>query len=293
MSDQKHLIKGIVFRLVKKHIAGSTTQSVLEAVRRLNTQGMHATVTLLNDHIEQPQQARYNANAYVQLIKQTSRLNLNSDVSLRLTQLGYGIDSTLMGKNLLEVIGAATENKQKVWIESESSIDTEEMLSIYRDFKDGKSCLGMEIIPNQEEKGMVIESIKSKDLVKVKCHLHKGGESKSRKESVGALKLYKSYIDGLRGAKASVTILDHNASLIGKIAALDKSYKNNITFEAPMGYGGKKLKSLSEKKFNMSVYVPYGKDWVPYMINRLTEGRIRNIAIALLNGENGHEHGSY
>ena len=69
MSDQKHLIKGIVFRLVKKHIAGSTTQSVLEAVRRLNTLGMHATVTLLNDHIEQPQQARYNANAYVQLIK--------------------------------------------------------------------------------------------------------------------------------------------------------------------------------------------------------------------------------
>jgi proline dehydrogenase len=276
--------------LVRRHIAGSTTQSVLEAVRRLNTLGMHATVTLLNDHIEQPQQARYNANAYVQLIKQTSRLNLNSDVSLRLTQLGYGLDSSLMGKNLNEVIGAAVENKQKVWIECENSIDTDELLPLYHEFKDGHNCLGMEVIPSNEEKGSVLDSIRSKDLIKVKCHLH-GKESGSRKESFDALKLYKSYIDGLRTAKANVTVLDHNAGLIGKIASLSKSYKDEITFEAPMGYGGKKLKSLSEKKFNMSVYVPYGKDWVPYMINRLAEGRIRNIAIALLNGENGHEHG--
>ena len=291
MPDQKHIIRGIVFRLVRKHIAGSTTESVLDAVRKLNTQGLHATVTLLNDHTEQAQKARYNANAYVQLIKQTSRLNLNSDVSLRLTQLGYGFDSTLMRKNLLQVIEAAEENKQKVWLEDESSIDAEEMLSLYREFRDGRSCLGMEVTPNNEERGNLLESIKPKDLVKVKCRLHKGEESKDRKESFDALKLYKSYIDGLRGARASVTVLDHNAGLIGKIAALNKSYKDDITFEAPMGYGGKKLKSLSEKKFNMSVYVPYGKDWVPYLINRLTEGRIKNIAIALLNGENGHEHG--
>jgi proline dehydrogenase len=291
LSDQKHLIKGIVFRLVKKHIAGSTTQSVLEAVRKLNMQGMHATVTLLNDHIEQPQQARYNTNAYVQLIKQTSRLNLNSDVSLRLTQLGYNLDRSLMGKNLLEVIAAAVENKQKVWLESENSIATEEMLALYREFKDGRACLGMEVIPDYDERNKIIGLIRSKDLIKVKCHLHKDNESKSKKESFDALKLYKSYIDGLRGAKANVTVLDHNASLIGKIAAQNKVHKDDITFEAPLGYGGKKLKSLSEKKFNMSVYVPYGKDWVPYMINHLTEGRIRNIAIALLNGENGHEHG--
>ncbi len=291
MSDQKHIIKGIIFRLFRKHIAGSTTQSVLEAVRKLNMQGLHATVTLLNDHTEHAQKARYNANAYVQLIKQTSRLNLNSDVSLRLTQLGYGFDSALMRKNLLQVIEAAEDNRQKVWIENESCIDTTEMLSLYREFKDGRNCLGMEIMPNQEEKSRMLESIRSKDLIKVKCHLHKDKKSEGRKENFDALKLYKSYIDCLRGARANVTILDHNALLISKIAASNKSYKNDITFEAPMGYGGKKLKSLSEKKFNMSVYVPYGKDWVPYLINHLAEGSIRNIAIALLNGENGHEHG--
>jgi proline dehydrogenase len=296
LPEQKHIFKGLIFRLVRKHIAGSTTESMLEVVRRLNGQGLHATVTLLNDHTTQASKARYNTNAYVQLLKQVSRLNLNSDVSLRLTQIGYGLDSDLMGKNLKQIIEAAEENKRKVWIESEEVVDTEEMLSIYRDFKDGSSCLGMEIVPVKDGMNDIIESIKPKDMVKLKCHLHKekakGGHEK--KESFDALKIYRGYIDGLRRARASVTVLDHNAHLIGKIASLDKGYRGSVTLEAPLGYGGKKLKKLLEKKYMTSVYVPYGKDWVPYVINRLSESRLKGIAIALLNGESkGHEDGSY
>lgn len=296
LPEQKHIFKGLIFRLVRKHIAGSTTESMLEAVRGLNGQGLHATVTLLNDHTTQASKARYNTNAYAQLVKQISRLNLDSDVSLRLTQIGYGLDSGLMGRNLKQIIETAEENKRKVWVESEDCVDTEEMLSIYRDFRGAAGCLGMEVVPAKDGRDSVIDAIEPKDMVKLKCRLHKekakGGHE--RKESFDALKIYKSYIDGLRGARASVTVLDHNAHLIGKIALLDKRYRDDVTLEAPLGYGGKKLRKLSEKKYMASVYVPYGKDWVPYVINRLSESRLRGIAVALLNGESkGHEHGGY
>jgi hypothetical protein len=154
----------------------------------------------------------------------------------------------------------------------------------------------MELVPIKDGMNDIIGSIKPKDMVKLKCHLHKekaqGGNEK--KESVDALKIYKSYIDGLRRAKANVTVLDHNAHLIGKIASLDKGYRDSVTLEAPLGYGSKKLKALLEKKYMASVYVPYGKDWVPYIINRLSESRLKGIAIALLNGESkGDENGGY
>ena len=32
----------------------------------------------------------------------------------------------------------------------------------------------------------------------------------------------------------------------------------------------------------MSLYVPYGKDWAPYIVNRLAEGKRRGIAAKLL-----------
>jgi proline dehydrogenase len=291
MPEQKRIIKGIVFRLVKRYIAGLTTESALEAVRKLNERGMHTTVTLLNDHVDQFAKARYNANAYVQLIKQVSRLNLDSDVSLRLSQVGYGLESGLMERNMQSVIEAANENKLRVWIEGESQIDESELLALYRGFRGSSGMLGIEITPAYEDSGM-LKQISPKDMVKLNCRLHNEEAGKDRKESFGALKLYNDYISKLMKKGRRLTVLDHNAHIMSRIAASNKGYRSEITFEAPLGSSGKGLSKLAEEKFKVSVYVPYGKDWVPYLINKLTEGRLRNIAIALLNGEKaGHGHG--
>lgn len=292
LPEQKHIIKRIVFRLVRKYIAGSTTESALDAIRKLNESGLHTTVTLLNDHVNQPAKARYNANAYVQFIKQISRLNLNSDVSLRLTQIGYGLGGGVMERNMQEVIEAAKGSNMTIWIENENEIGGKELLSIYRELKGANNNLGIEIMPTYKEDGSIIKLIRPKDIVKLRCHLHKEAGKDNRKDRSNVLKLYKSYIDQLVRTKASVTVLDHNADMMGKIAALDRDYKKDLIFEAPRGFGNKKLKRLADEKFNVSVYLPYGKDWVPYLINKLTEGRLRSIAIALLNGEKtGYEHG--
>ena len=292
MQEQKHIIKGIVFRLVRKYIAGSTTESALEAIRKLNEGRLHTAVTLLNDHVSQPTKARYNANAYVQFIKQISRLNLNSDVSLRLTQMGYGLGGGLMDRNMREVMDAANGSGTKIWIESENEVNEDELLSVYRDLRGDCSSLGIEIAPAYGEDGGIVRLVKPKDFVKLRCHLHKEAGKDNRKDRSNTLRLYKSYIDRLVRSRAYVTVLDHNADMMGKIAALDRNYKKSLTFEAPMGFGGKRLKKLADENFNVSVYLPYGKDWVPYLINKLTEGRLKNIAIALLNGEKtGYEHG--
>ena len=294
MPEQKHIIKGIIFRLVKKHIAGYTTESALGAIRRINGEKLHTTVTLLNDHTVQAAKARYNTNAYVQLMKQISRLNLNSDVSLRLTQIGYSIDHETMGKNLQQIVETANENKLRVWIEDEVAVGASELMPLYRDIRDNSDYLGVEMNPGQEANNSAFELIEPKDMVKLRCHKHCIDGNIAKKERTNTLKQYCDYINRLTRMKANVTVLDQNAHMINKLVASNKGYKQQVTFEAPMGYGSEKLKKLAEKRYNVSVYVPYGKDWVPYMINRLTEGRIRNIAIALLNGkDSGYAHGGY
>jgi proline dehydrogenase len=283
LEDQNNnIIKKLVFRLVKRHIAGSTSESVLNAVKDLNNRGFHATVTLLNDHVDDPTKAKYNANAYIQSIRQLTRLNLNSDVSIRLSQLGAGMDKEMLERNLKSVVDVAEACKQRIWIEHEKELKPNESFAIYRKFKDKCSYLGFEYYLNGNNKQLTL--VKGKDNIKLMAHDRNYRLRHASKKSEG-LDIYKDHIDALIGKKVNLTIIEDDPGLIGKIIGINKDYKRNLIFEVPFGYGIKKLSTLQKNRLNLSVYVPYGKDWIPYFINSLADGRLRNIAVALLNGE--------
>lgn len=281
LEEQSNIIKKLVFRLVKKHIAGSTSGAVLNVVRDLNYRGFHATVTLLNDHVDDQSKAKYNTNAYVHFIRQLSRLHLNSDVSVRLSQIGHGIDEDMLHKNLHSIVEVANSTKQRLWIEEETSLANEEVIPVYRKFKPFCSTLGAEI---RLEQGTDIgRMVHGSDIIKLK--IIRDTEKRERKAKTDRLKLYKEYIETLVGKRVSLTILEDDPNLINRIVSSSKDYKRNLIFEIPLGYSGRKIAALQRSKLNLSVYVPYGKDWIPYFINRLAEGRVRNIAVALLNGQ--------
>jgi proline dehydrogenase len=280
---KKHnnLIGKLVFRLVKKHIAGSTNSSVLKVIRELNNKGMHATVTLLNEHVDDHTKARYNTNAYVQFIKQLSRLRLNSDISIRASQLGGMIDRELLERNLGDIIEAAKTAEGRLWIEEEPLAKKGEAVELYRKFKPRFRNLGVEISPTNEIEGKDVgKMLSGSDIIKLRYNQKGGTEHKGDK-----LKLYKSYIEALSKRHTSLTLLEHDQKLVSRIMAAGRDYKKNLIFEIPLGYSQKpsKLKGKS----NMSVYVPYGKDWIPYFINRLAEGRVSGIAATLLDGKTG------
>ena len=104
LDDKNGIRKKVAFGLAKKYIAGSTTSSMLKKVREINDRGWHATVTLLNDNVTDLSKAKYNTNAYAQVVRELTRLHLNSDISIRPTQLGYGLDSKAFDANLLAAV---------------------------------------------------------------------------------------------------------------------------------------------------------------------------------------------
>ncbi len=286
LEEQSNIIRKLIFRLVKKHIAGSTSAAVLNTVRDLNNRGFHATVTLLNDHVDDQTKAKYNTNAYVQFIRQMSRLHLNSDVSIRLSQIGHGIDDLLLEKNFQSILDVANSCKQRLWIENEAELNNEELMPIYRKFKSTCSVLGVEIRPDPEYNGTknIGKMVSNKDIIKLMNPLKEAHKDKHAKRA-DRFKAYKEWIDVLMNKKITLTVLEDDPKLINRIIASNKDYKRNLIFEIPLGYSSRKLNALQKSKLNLSVYVPYGKDWIPYFINRLAEGRVRNIAVALLNGE--------
>ncbi|MGI0100581.1 MAG: hypothetical protein ACREBH_02585 [Candidatus Micrarchaeaceae archaeon] len=285
MEEQSNIIKKLVFRLVRKHIAGSTSGAVLKVVRDLNSKGFHTTVTLLNDHVEDQTKARYNTNAYIQSIRQLSRLHLNSDMSIRLSQIGAGIEASLLSRNMHDIVGVANSCRQRLWIESEPK-GNGSAISMYRKLRPRAPLLGIEMRPDYAEDvddNPVLRMASNNDIIKLMAPIAERERNGTGGRSM--FKAYKEYIDRLMDKKASLTIIEDDPKLINRIISTGKDYKRNLIFEIPLGYSGRKLAELQKSKLNLSVYVPYGKDWIPYFINRLAEGRVRNIAVALLNGE--------
>ena len=293
MADKANLIKRIVFRLVRKRIAGSTSDSVIKRLRVLNDSGIHTTATLLNDHVNDPVKARYNTNAYMQFIKQVARLRLNTDVSIRISQLGYLIDPKLARSNVSEVLAAAKEGNMRLWMEDEAEIGTDERMALYREMKRQYPNVGIEVRPEHLSKGGALgKAMGGKDTIKVRRYpaVPDKGEKEESVETKGQSRQemtdYTSCVSRLLKSKAKVTVLDGDASLLGRIASANKGYKRDLIVELPLGYNSRKMQKLLKSKLNLSVYVPYGKDWVPYITKKLIDGKSRKLAVALLDKGN-------
>ncbi len=288
LTEEHRLIKNIVFRLVRNHIAGLTMNSALDTVKAINSKGLGATVTFLNEHVYEPTKARYNANTYVQAVKQMSRLNLNSSISVRLSQIGYSLGNGVFEKGLYDILEAANASSTYVWLESGTGVSNDDLIGVYRMQKEQYPNIGMEIpISYYNEFDGIVKTLKPSDSIRLTSHSYIAETKKSDEKSVekNTLKRYVSSINILLHKSAKVRVQDSNEKLIARIASNTKEYRKKVAFEIPLGYNKKKVNKLIKSKVNIDVYVPYGKDWAPYAIYRLAGKRLRSMALAVLNGE--------
>ncbi len=284
--EEHRLIKNIVFRLVRRHIAGSTMNSALNAVRYLNGKGMNTTLTFLNEHVSDPIKARYNTNTYVQMIRQISRLHLNSSVSVRLSQIGYATGHESADRFLDEILEAASEGTT-VWLESGAGVTNDQLMSVYHDRK-GMRNLGVEIpISYYGKMDGLTKMIKPNGMVRITSHEYMAERKpeNEKTEERSMLARYLGAIGVLVKKSGKVFIHESNDRLIAKIAKSSNGHKQNLTFGIPFGYSAHKLNKLEKLKLNLDVYVPFGKDWTTYAIYGLAGNRTRSIATALLNGQ--------
>jgi proline dehydrogenase len=312
MAGEEHsIIRRLIFRLVKKHVAGSTTASVIKAAVQLSSKGMHPTITFLNDHVATQLNARYNINAYAQLARQLSRLNIAADLSVRLSQLGYMLDSGAAVEGIDEILTSLGKGS-KLWIESEPCIPATEPMRVCESHKDSE--MGFEMPAALLLNGSSAKYLGTKSryvklttyeadtthavgkpkanatATKNQASAQLKGEQKHSGHHADMVRLFTDSIDRLAGKCTGITVFSQDEKFMERLLKANRGHRKNLAFEVPLGYNAKRVNALMKSKANVGVYVSYGKDWIPYAINRLTEGRIRDIAMKLLDGE--HKVGS-
>ncbi len=290
MSEQNTFLKGIIYRLIKKHISGTTLNAAFRLTKNLNDKDMSATITFLNENVSDTGKARYNLNSYIQLIKQISRLNLNASISVRLSQLGFLLPNGIIERNMLALLTTAKSSDVSVWLEYEDSIGLDMVLKAYSRYCDLYDRIGIELPLQHKNAEKAISGLPKEAMVKLISHYNindrgkeKGGKDEAKQRSI--IDRYTQYIDRLRGPKAKIHIQEPDEKTVYRLARANKQYKRDLIFELPLGYSKRWQGKFIKEKMKLSVYVPYGKDWVPYAINKLTEGRIRELAVSILDGK--------
>src|SRR3972149_4458430 len=108
-------------RLARRFVAGEKLDEAVVAVRELNEKGFTASLDHLGENVADLDQARRATDDYVDILHRIASERLNASISVKLTQLGLGIDEQSALSNLLRILGEAENLHNTVTVDMERS----------------------------------------------------------------------------------------------------------------------------------------------------------------------------
>jgi proline dehydrogenase len=280
------------WNVASRFIAGESTEDALEVVRKLNVQGINATLDHLGEHTSTAEEAAESTNEILDILDAIEESGVRSGVSIKLTQIGMGLDSTICRQNLRRILERAKEYKNFVRIDIEDTPYTDMTIAAYYEM------LEAGITPKTV--GMAVQSYlyraeeDTKQMLKegITFRLIKGAYKEPpelaypKKADVDANfdLLTKILMDAALEQKSKIS-KDGRTPPIPAIATHDekriefaKQYAQKINldkqaFEFQMLHGIRRdlQDQLAAEGYLVRVYVPFGTQWYPYFMRRLAE----------------------
>ena len=98
MREHATIVEGLLYRLIRKHIAGTTMSSAIEKAKELNGKKLPVSIAFLSDSARDSAKARYATTTYLELIRRIARMGLKASVQVPLGQIGYGVSRGRRGQ---------------------------------------------------------------------------------------------------------------------------------------------------------------------------------------------------
>jgi proline dehydrogenase len=124
--------KPLVWTVSKRYVAGESIDEMARTVTTLNTRGMAATASVLGEHVGNAAEAADAVKQFIAVLEEATKFHLNTNISVKLTQLGLQIDRDLCEENLRKILESARAHDNFVRIDMEDSSCTSVTLELFR-----------------------------------------------------------------------------------------------------------------------------------------------------------------
>ncbi len=273
------LLRGMAWR----YVAGEDLSEAIAVAETLNTQGFKVSLDHLGENVNTDAEARAAAHAYVQTIDAIADESADAYVSLKLTQMGLDVSREVCLDNMRTVLDRArSRGNVFVRIDMESSAYTERTLQTFEQlwsegYREVGVVLQAALYRTSADLDRMIALGASVRLCKG-AYLEPARVAFARKADVDAAYARLSerlLLEGRRPAFAT-----HDERLIRRVQ--DVARHNRIPperFEFQMLFGVRRdlQLRLAQQGYAVRVYLPYGRQWYPYLTRRLAE-RPANLA---------------
>jgi proline dehydrogenase len=286
--------------LTQRYVAGEELADGIVVAQTLNTQGLMASLDHLGESVTNLAEARAATAAYLEALEAIAQEQVEANISLKLTQLGLDVSREVCEAHLRSILDRARELNTFVRIDMESSAFTQRTLDVHAElWQAGYHNVGVVL---QSYLFRTAADVERAVEMGVRVRLCKGAYLESSrvafpdKEAVDAN--YARLMERLLLHGVYPAIATHDERLIRR--AIEIAQSKGLTadrFEFQMLFGVRRDLQLRlvQQGYRVRIYVPYGREWYPYLVRRLAE-RPANLGFfvrsmvreALATRRNGH-----
>jgi proline dehydrogenase len=283
---------GFAWRMASRFVAGEKMEDAERVVKDLNAKGINATLDQLGEHTTNVNEANHAADGIIAILDDINKAGIRSNVSIKLTQIGMGMDDDICKSNLARILERAKQYDSFVRVDIEDTPYTDKTIGIFNEMlAKGYSVRTI---------GMAAQSYLFRAEKDVRTLLEKGVSFRlvkgAYKEPPNLAFPKKADVDANFDALTSILIdaslaqgtqlsVDGRIPPIPAIATHDekriafaKSYaekvglpKHGLEFQMLFGIRRDLQERLSREGYPVRIYVPFGTHWYPYFMRRLAE----------------------
>ncbi|MCZ2288989.1 MAG: proline dehydrogenase family protein [Anaerolineales bacterium] len=280
------------WKAASRFVAGEKTEDAVRVVRDLNAKGVNATLDHLGEHTSTADEAAQATQDILAILDEIETAGVRANVSIKLTQIGMGLDESVCRENLQRILQRAREHGNFIRIDIEDTPYTDTTLAIYQSM--------LERGFTNRHFGMAVQSylfraeadtkalLANKTTIRLVKGAYKEPPEKAfpKKADVDANYdlLTRLLIDASLADRSKLSE-DGRVPPIPVIATHDEkrieftvSYANKVGLpkdglEFQMLYGIRRdlQEKLAKDGYPVRVYVPFGTHWYPYFMRRLAE----------------------
>jgi proline dehydrogenase len=279
-----------VKKAVKRFMPGESNDDAVVAALEFNKKNIGTLFTRLGENISNLDEAASVTVHYLDVLDKISNQNLNSVISIKLTQLGfdYSFDETF--KNILAITAKAKELNNFVWIDMEQSSYVDKTIELYKklksEFDNVGLCLQSYLYRTKSDLEGMIEISPAIRLVKG-AYMEPANVAFKKKSDVDEnyFELTKYMLTTGLNHNARTSVATHDLNLIDRIikfAEANSIDKSHLDFNMLYGIKTADQNRLAENGNKLSVLISYGEQWYPWYVRRLAE-RPANIGFVIRN----------
>ncbi|HXY01103.1 MAG TPA: proline dehydrogenase family protein [Candidatus Limnocylindrales bacterium] len=268
-----------VRRSVSRFMPGESLEAALGAAQSLLQKKIGSVFTHLGENVTERDEAWKVTEHYLEVLNRIHQLNLPTEVSVKLTQLGLDLSAELCFDNLEQIIQHETGNSI-VWVDIEASNYVDVTLQIYRralaKYPNVGLCLQSYLYRTKKDLAELLPLRPSIRLVKG-AYKEPASVAYPRKHDVD--ENYFVLAQEMLGAKAAGQCVraafgTHDVPLIRRLSEyVSQQGFAKGEFEVQMLYGIQRgeQERLAAEGHRSIVLVAYGSYWYPWFVRRLAE----------------------